>query len=808
MPNPKKKIAQRGAVVVASTALVFGGSVLAYPAFATEASEAPVEAATPAPTQADGVDTTGLAEAIERDLGKSPKQYLKDSELNVTATELKKQLQEADIDHNVVIEDGVVLVQVGEADLEAVEKIVAAVNGDSDVAPASAEATDASEETAEATETEEAEPTEQTEEAQATEEAEATAEAEATTDAVEAEEAEGEIKVEAVPEGEQAEVSSVREALKELEKQLDPSQVSRLTSVTKNIKGDIVITAGGPDSVNNSKLSRSASKPASEGLTLEEFNEVVDGVELVAEGKGGAEKPAADLKDIYGGIGYAIDDSNDFQGEIGLCSIGFTAWDSSGNDAIITAGHCSHDGVTRNTAVLEHSAPDEYTTLSNLLGTFGFNQFGMPGNAGFEADDPNWENWAEGTDIAIIEDINPELNLLPGVSQWPAGQDVRDETLAITNAGAATVGAEACNSGRTTGWRCAPITGEGVFYVIGFDENGNPDNNNVRTVWGYTSEVDSGEPNLLPGDSGGAVVVGNRAVGINSAYGNGGLRAQYTGLADAMEKTEVGDYEVKFFVNAPTVTAPANGSEIEPGAEITGSVQNAPTGARVEITVGGDVIDTVNVGSNGNFSFNAPDTEGEFSFQLQTRSGNFNESELTSGNYTIVAVEPTEEPTPTPTEPTEEPTATPTEPTEEPTEEPTATPTEPTEEPTEEPTATPTEPTEEPTPTEPTEEPTATPTEPTEEPTPTEQTEEPTEEPTATPTDEPTASPTETQEPTKSPEETKSPEATTSPKQNDDNDDPLANTGSAVTPVLAIAGALGLGGALLLMLRRGNRRHG
>ncbi len=105
----------------------------------------------------------------------------------------------------------------------------------------------------------------------------------------------------------------------------------------------------------------------------------------------------------------------------------------------------------------------------------------------------------------------------------------------------------------------------------------------------------------------------------------------------------------------------------------------------------------------------------------------------------IAEPEPTDTPIPEPTDtPTPEPTATPTpEPTATPTPEPTATPTpEPTATPTPEPTATPTpEPTATPTP-----EPTATPTpEPTATPTP---------EPTATPTPEPTATPTPTPSPT------------------------------------------------------------
>lgn len=146
MPSPKRKIAQRGAVAVASTALVVGSSVLAYPAFATEApSDAP---ATPSASDV-AVDTTGLAEAIERDLKKSPEKYLEESEANVLASDLKKALAKANIEANVAIEDGVVVVRVADANLEKASTVIEAAQEKSDV-EASAEATDAAEDSQEA----------------------------------------------------------------------------------------------------------------------------------------------------------------------------------------------------------------------------------------------------------------------------------------------------------------------------------------------------------------------------------------------------------------------------------------------------------------------------------------------------------------------------------------------------------------------------------------------------------------------------------------------------------------------------------
>ncbi|WP_279402071.1 hypothetical protein [Arthrobacter sp. JCM 19049] len=126
--------------------MVVGSSVLAYPAFATEApSDAP---ATPSASDV-AVDTTGLAEAIERDLKKSPEKYLEESEANVLASDLKKALAKANIEANVAIEDGVVVVRVADANLEKASTVIEAAQEKSDV-EASAEATDAAEDSQEA----------------------------------------------------------------------------------------------------------------------------------------------------------------------------------------------------------------------------------------------------------------------------------------------------------------------------------------------------------------------------------------------------------------------------------------------------------------------------------------------------------------------------------------------------------------------------------------------------------------------------------------------------------------------------------
>ncbi|MGP5124050.1 trypsin-like serine protease [Glutamicibacter ardleyensis] len=751
MPKPKNKTAQRGIVAAAATALVVGGSFIAPAVAADKAESTPAPSqgpsATPSATDA-AVDTKGLDEAIKRDLGKSPEQYLEDSKANDTVAEVTKKLEDKGIKTKSSVKDGKAEVKVAKNDEEKAKDVIAA-----SAAPLETELV--------------------------------------TVD----------------------KVTTVKELYTEVVEKVQPAEVEQLTAIVDTADGLQIIAGGiasneGPAKLNgkSSNHDKSPSPRASKSadknkLTLEAFASQadVDLVETAGEGKA----KAGAIEDIYGGMGYGIAPSG--QNPSFLCSVGFNAWNPSGADAIITAGHCTQDGSMTDTYVVEHGAPDEIEGISNKLGTFGFSQFGGPNHSGT----PTIPSKPElGTDIAVIDKINPDLNLHAQVSQWPANKDEREGTIKVTGVSSATVGADACSSGRTTGWSCSAIIGEGLFFVGGYD-------NDVRAVWGYTAK----NPNqsvLDQGDSGGAVLIGNKAVGINSANSGGedGREdtpddlAFYTGLVDAQKRTAgVSKYQVKFFVEAPTQTSPKVGAEVKPGATITGKVAGASAGTTVRVVVDGKLYKSVKVSTNGTFTFPAPDTEGKVTFDMTAANG-FNKSTKGTGSVIVAAPEPTPtptEPTATPTEPTE-PTATPTEPTE-----PTATPTEPTE-----PTATPTEPTEPTaTPTEPTE-PTATPTEPTEPTaTPTESatpTEKPSEKPTVKPTE--SEKPSESAKPTVKPTETESDEPTEAPKNDDqtpskspEKKDPLADTGSSSVPLIAAGGALALVGALFLLFRRGNRRH-
>ena len=744
MPNPNKKTAQRGIVAAAATALVVGSSFMPAVA-APEATSSPSasasssESTTPSATTTEGaVDTTGLPEAIERDLGKTVDEYLEDSKASETAATLDKALEQAGIEATTSVKGGEASISVEKSAVKKAEKVV--------------------KETPTATEA-------------------------------------------VVKPAKQIPVN-VHKVVENAIASIAPEELSKITAILQTSNGVKVLGKG----LQNEKaegtpdLAAASSKAAAEGdkLSLKEFVEVTG----VATGKGsGAADTSAD-SDIYGGMGYAIDPSGQLTEQFSLCSLGFNAWTAGGADAILSAGHCTTDGTMKILGLAEQSAPNTFEGVGAKVGTFGFNQFGGPGNTGPSIEEYYNSDPAShpiGTDISVIDDINPNLNLHPAVSQWPAGQDERDKTINITGVSKAVVGSDICVSGRTTGWSCSKMIAEGAFFVGGYKDD-------VRVVWGYTAE-NPGQTVLDQGDSGGSAIVGNNAVGINSANSPGADRIEntaddlafYTSLDDVFEKGYIDGYAIKLFINAPTVTT-KNGAEVEAGSEISGNVKGAKSGTKVDIIVDGKVVKTVTVDASGNFKFEAPDTTGTYNFTVQAHKG-FDKSATTDSSVVIVAA-PT--PTPTPTEtPTEEPTESAT-PTETPTEEPTESAT-PTETPTDEPTETPTD--------EPTEEPSETPsTSPSEDPT-DEPTEEPSESTSPSPSedesDEPSTSPSasEDEKQSEAPKDDE-PSKSATPKETPKKEDPLADTGSSSVPLIAAGGAMALAGAAFLLFRRSARRHG
>lgn len=329
--------------------------------------------------------------------------------------------------------------------------------------------------------------------------------------------------------------------------------------------------------------------------------------------------------DVVGGQGYLSVRESD--GAAWACSIGFSAFAPDGSAALLSAGHCAFDDADDKLSATTLSIPNQEPAVGGtgglpadpeLLGRFGFAQFGSTNNAAGSNGDTN------ATDISVI-DLEAGFNPLPAVTDWTTAGASLDSlaasTIPVTAVGAPTAGAVS-KSGRTTGYTTGAIDGNDV--LDGWA--------NISGQWvrGFSSNTLA-----APGDSGGSVIQGNTAVGVIS----GGSAADpatgaeqftwATSLVHALPKT--GGYEVALDLAAPVITSPAAGADVTPGQTVSGT---APGATSVIVNVGaGD--QTVPV-SNGAFSFAGPVALGAGSISVTSANG-FSRSDTTTIAVTVKA---------------------------------------------------------------------------------------------------------------------------------------------------------------------------
>ncbi|MDN3444839.1 hypothetical protein [Microbacterium sp. APC 3901] len=342
---------------------------------------------------------------------------------------------------------------------------------------------------------------------------------------------------------------------------------------------------------------------------------------------------AFDEGDIVGGQGY-LSVSPDLDGFLAnepgsaawSCSVGFAAFTPTGDPALLSAGHCAFgdDGepLTDTTLTVPGDEPAVGGTPSlpasvELLGTFGFAQFGG-GDGGLGS---NGDTTA--TDISVIDiDEAAGWNPVPAVTDWTTAGDslssLADSVVEIKSVAAPSLG-EVQKSGRTTGFTTGAVDGDDIL-------------DGWASIDGHWVQGFSSNTPAAPGDSGGAVIQGNAAVGLIS----GGSEAteteeQFTwaaSLVTALPKTN--GYQVALDLDAPVITSPTDGAEVQPGTAITGTAVGA-----AKVTVSGFGADqTVDV-VDGAFSVVGPVELGEQTISVRARSG-FSSSETTSIDVTVV----------------------------------------------------------------------------------------------------------------------------------------------------------------------------
>ncbi|SDP24352.1 hypothetical protein SAMN04487914_10663 [Arthrobacter sp. ok909] len=328
-------------------------------------------------------------------------------------------------------------------------------------------------------------------------------------------------------------------------------------------------------------------------------------------------------EDYFGGEGYIIDGRT-------VCSAGFGAFGPAGDPVVLTAGHCAADGAAKQ-AEIENPAGAPAAggagsgAAAGTLGSFGFSQFGGPGNTKVASDGTN-----VGTDIAVLQGIRSGLDLQPAVTRWDNPADPGPTSVKIVGTVAPFQGQPVCRSGRSLGWSCGTVDSVGTWVIAGPDSLPPDYDNDLRALNGF----DSTTVKSRPGDSGGPWISGNFAVGTHTgAESDGGVqtRAIATTLEDATGRIP-GGVQLQLFLNKPTLAAAAN-ETLTAGEPITGHVDAGPASvvapnSKVRITVQSSNPDQkpgqpleVPVDASGNWQFPAPEWGGSFTFSAETVNG-------------------------------------------------------------------------------------------------------------------------------------------------------------------------------------------
>ena len=588
MHESSRTFLRRAGVAAATAAFVMGSSLVAGPLPATAGQTPSAVVTTPTAITAAASDVRdealpqGLAEAVKRDLGMGVEEFRAQGELVVVADQLRTDLQKAKLKASFAIAGNTITVKTGVADrAEVTQKLDALTRGTGvELAISTAESN--------------------------------TVAASATT-----------------PAPTKKSPANVDELYKAYVASVDPDTLSQLQAVMETADGFVIRSGGGAGVA----PARPAARVLTSGgkLTPEEFATQYPDVS-VHDAEGPATVTASN--DVLGGMGYGAPIG---KSAYTLCSVGFNGFNATGARAALSAGHCTRDGQISTVYIAEHSAPDVFEGLSGYpfdpFASFGFSQFGGPGNTAILTDGKQVLGNI-GTDISVLNSINPALRQQPLVTDWK-GADERDSGTKVTGVASAVIGSSVCKSGRTTGWTCDRVDEVGIFIVGGF-KNSSTD---FRGIRGF------GMPNpnfsvAFEGDSGGSAISGGNAVGITSAISEGADkakdRAYFADITQALKQAK--GYSIKLFVNAPKLSTPAKGASLKAGSKISGTVASAPSGSTVQVVSSGKKIATAKI-SKGAFSFKAPEKLGTFTFTVQTAKG-FSKSRATSGSVKLVMPAP------------------------------------------------------------------------------------------------------------------------------------------------------------------------
>lgn len=283
-------------------------------------------------------------------------------------------------------------------------------------------------------------------------------------------------------------------------------------------------------------------------------------------------EPAADLYDGMGWVWSPDWSAGPTQIKIWQCSIGFTGFlVATGAKQFATAGHCTDDMVG-NARTLTQTAPGSGGTIGTDIGAkiAGSPMFGS------------------GYDVGRIAVGNGHVQKAAALT-WGngAGAPLSTTPLALTGAAAPIAGAAICKSGSRTGWTCGSIFDDGIDRTVSVD--GQLVNSIAASIC------------VRPGDSGGAAIMGNKAIGITSWTGNastcsptGGPVGGFFPLIspggfESVATAYSGAWEMAATVSAPAITSISSttSGETVNDTAISGNVPNGGPGYTVSLYLDG-----------------------------------------------------------------------------------------------------------------------------------------------------------------------------------------------------------------------------
>ncbi|TDE14997.1 Ig-like domain-containing protein [Jiangella asiatica] len=290
-----------------------------------------------------------------------------------------------------------------------------------------------------------------------------------------------------------------------------------------------------------------------------------------------------------GGSGFAVSDLlSDY-----YCSTGFTGTNADGDPLLLTAGHCGGSTEGLFTSPVQELTPPT-PLASDPAGDW-------PALIGPEigAYVPDSFVFGDGRDAGLIELTKDDDVLAPEVAAWSPASATEAEPLRVYDSIDAIAGAPACSAGVTSGWSCGRVLDAQTTVPV-----------SGQQVTGFVLDTC-----VLPGDSGGAVVVGNYALGINSgstwqgptcADGETNVSLGYavSGGTENAEALYGEDWELLIHVGTPVITSPADHGVVGATPTLTGTVR-AAAGATVTVTVDDGPTLRSTVGPTGRWSATA-----------------------------------------------------------------------------------------------------------------------------------------------------------------------------------------------------------